>query len=148
MRTLLATTFTVLAASGCAAQVSDPVDDEPPPSSRPIKQKHVADAAASPTEKDLDITKPGDPRPGCPPPTEGAWPDGDPKSDPTFAPDFHAVRDDACGIPNPPTGFAPDFSGGPSDAWGFPNPPTGFAPDDLADVETAKKGSADRTTKR
>jgi hypothetical protein len=62
MRTLLATTFTVLAASGCAASTpTDPVDDEPPPSSRPIK--HAADAVKSSSEKDFDITKPGDPRP-------------------------------------------------------------------------------------
>jgi hypothetical protein len=145
MSKLLATTFTVLAAAGCAASTpTDPVDDEPPPSSRPIK--HVRDAVKSPIVKgfgerrergpealapssvpivqgfgerrergpealapssvpivkDFAITKPGDPRPGCPPAISGAWPDGDPKSDPGFAPDFPGGPDDL--VYYPPTG--------------------------------------------
>jgi hypothetical protein len=79
MSKLLATTLTVLAAAGCAAPVAtDPIDDEPPPSSRPIK--HVGDAMKSPSEKDA---KPGDPRPAT-----GECPDGDLKSDADFAPYF------------------------------------------------------------
>jgi hypothetical protein len=122
MRSLLATTFTVLAVSGCAAApaATDSIDEEPPPSSRqPVRQ--VAHSVATPITKDFDLTKPGDPRPtatsesACggpwPPPTD-AWPDGDPKSDPDFAPDF----------PGGPSGERDPGS----DCVGFPTPPTGF----------------------
>jgi hypothetical protein len=124
MSKLLATTFTVLAASGCAAvPPTDPVDDEPPPSSRPIR--HVSDAVYGPSEKNFDITKPGDPRPtatsesacGGPVPPTDAWPDGDPKSDPTFAPDF----------PGGPSGVASEERTGAaaSPIFWWPTPPAG-----------------------
>jgi hypothetical protein len=64
MSKLLATAFTVLAASGCAASSTPaaPIDDEPPPSSGPCGWL-------------------------WPPPTD-AWPDGDPKSDPISTSDL------------------------------------------------------------
>jgi hypothetical protein len=65
MSKLLVTTLTtVLAAAGCAAPTAtDPIDEEPPPSSRPVSHPDVTDAVKSPSEKAFDITKPGDPRP-------------------------------------------------------------------------------------
>jgi hypothetical protein len=50
MSRLLATTLTLLAASGCAA--STPADDEPPASSHPIP--HVGSAAASTSENEFE----------------------------------------------------------------------------------------------
>jgi hypothetical protein len=80
MSKLLATAFTMLAASGCAASTpAAPIDDEPPPSSGPIR--HVGSAVTSTSEKGWPTTSVSTWGGLWPPPTD-AWPDGDPKSDP------------------------------------------------------------------
>jgi hypothetical protein len=110
MRSTIVATLAVLAASGCTSPTTtEPIDEEPPPSSRqPVKR--VADAMKSPTEKGFDVTKPGDLRPGCPPPIHDAWPDGDPKSDPDFAPDLPGDPGEDWIIGPQPTGIVADDS--------------------------------------